>query len=616
MHNRGRWLLATWLAALLAGLPVWSQGQAQTTVQVDLGQPDISSFPEVVLTVGVRSLEAATGIPLDSTDFLVLENQTERPIASFETVQAGLDVHVVLNTIEAMDVRDAAGRSRWDLIRQALVGWWGSPGAIPFGRDVYSLTTRGGTLLARRPGAAELASLVDRLEPALALGNPALDLLLRSLQAEATAPADDGLAARALVFVTPLVDIPEDMNLANVVGAAQASSTAIYPVIVAPPDLLQTPAIQGFQTLADQTGGEMILFDPEQGLVPLIDLLEDRRLRYRLTYPSAVNTSGLHSVQVRLVTESFEASSPVRTFRAQVLPPEVTFVSPPSVLPLSPRNSGAAAATAVPDRVALNLLVTFPDGHPRPVVKSELLVDGALVTSAVGAPFDLLEWSIPADTPTGETVLEARVTDVLGLVGETEPHRLKIALPATKPPLSASPAMMAGFVALVAAAAVLIGLAPRMAARLNSGPALPTAGRRRLRRASLAPVAEGQAEAFLVPESSAGERLALTGSDVTVGGDASLASLVLFDPSVSGVHARLVRQADGRYIVRDQDTPGGTWVNHEAVSVQGTALKHFDRVHFGRVGFRFQFARPPASPEIIVSPPEEGSRPMRPMAKG
>ena len=131
MHNRGRWLLATWLAALLAGLPVWSQGQAQTTVQVDLGQPDISSFPEVVLTVGVRSLEAATGIPLDSTDFLVLENQTERPIASFETVQAGLDVHVVLNTIEAMDVRDAAGQSRWDLIRQALVDWWASPGADP-----------------------------------------------------------------------------------------------------------------------------------------------------------------------------------------------------------------------------------------------------------------------------------------------------------------------------------------------------------------------------------------------------------------------------------------------------------------------------------------------------
>jgi pSer/pThr/pTyr-binding forkhead associated (FHA) protein len=130
------------------------------------------------------------------------------------------------------------------------------------------------------------------------------------------------------------------------------------------------------------------------------------------------------------------------------------------------------------------------------------------------------------------------------------------------------------------------------------------AGRRRAvrRRAGMArPGTAPPAEAYLVPEGSEEERIPLTGSDVLLGRDPSLAAVRLEDASVSPIHARLIRQADGGYVLRDQGSIAGTWLNAEQVPAEGVRLQHGDCIHLGRVAFRFRLAVEPPPPEVRLT---------------
>ncbi|GAB4474927.1 MAG: hypothetical protein Kow0088_11310 [Anaerolineales bacterium] len=76
--------------------------------------------------------------------------------------------------------------------------------------------------------------------------------------------------------------------------------------------------------------------------------------------------------------------------------------------------------------------------------------------------------------------------------------------------------------------------------------------------------------------------------ELTVGRNATRNALVIDDPSVESVHARLLRQPDGRIRICDLGSLMGTWVNYTPVSQEGVILEDGDLIHFGRVGFRFR----------------------------
>jgi hypothetical protein len=121
-----------------------------------------------------------------------------------------------------------------------------------------------------------------------------------------------------------------------------------------------------------------------------------------------------------------------------------------------------------------------------------------------------------------------------------------------------------------------------------------------------------KAEAFLSFLPDSGEKLSavpvsITASEITFGLDTSLASFVLDDPSVEGLHARLVRQDDGSFLLVDQGSVAGTWVNFAEVPAEGQVLQHGDVIHFGRVGFRFTLRAPQNLPKPVASL-QEGQR--------
>jgi pSer/pThr/pTyr-binding forkhead associated (FHA) protein len=100
------------------------------------------------------------------------------------------------------------------------------------------------------------------------------------------------------------------------------------------------------------------------------------------------------------------------------------------------------------------------------------------------------------------------------------------------------------------------------------------------------------ASAYLAYLAEAGEKpaaspISIAVDELTFGLDPSLATVVLDDPSVEGLHARLIRQEDGSLRLVDEGSVAGTWVNYTPVASEGQVLEHGDLVHFGRVGFRF-----------------------------
>jgi predicted component of type VI protein secretion system len=88
-----------------------------------------------------------------------------------------------------------------------------------------------------------------------------------------------------------------------------------------------------------------------------------------------------------------------------------------------------------------------------------------------------------------------------------------------------------------------------------------------------------------------------------------VAGLVLEDASVSGWHASLIRQADGEYLVRDQGSEAGTWVNYDPVPEPGRRLEHGDLLQVGRVSLRFKMVQP-RTRRVIRALPLDPSQPI------
>jgi hypothetical protein len=92
----------------------------------------------------------------------------------------------------------------------------------------------------------------------------------------------------------------------------------------------------------------------------------------------------------------------------------------------------------------------------------------------------------------------------------------------------------------------------------------------------------------------------ITTDEVTLGSDQGMSTLLLDDPSVEALHARITRQEDGSFRLSDVGSIAGTWVNYSPVSKGGTRLEHGDLIHIGRIGFRFMLRKSTSSRKPII----------------
>lgn len=614
-------LLAT-LATLTARTPVHAQGSASLRIS----PPDTGQFPEIRLRASV--LDGA-GLPipeLTRQSFQVFEDGQPVELSRIEQVQAGIRQVFVINTINSMGVRDTRGRTRFDYVRTALMDWFRLSPASVFGRDDLSLVTAGGVLISHAGSSALLASQLDRLAPEYASEGDLLAALLTGIGLiSSEAGASQGPAA--VVFATPPLLEIQNRNLQNALSLAQQSGISVYPVIVGLPQNPEDPIdLSPFQRLADSTGGTLTILDSAQpNLQTLAERLLATRTQYLLTYRSQIREAGRHSLRVEVINDDLSLVSSERQFSVEVAPAEIVLVQPPTEIRRATDDPTLGVDQIPPASIALEYLISFPDGHPRSLRSVELLVDGQVVAEQRTPPFGEITWDISGYLQDTQPRIQIALTDELGLQNASLPHRVQIRVDVPTVSLFALGPALQPLLAVLGILIIMIG-AVVLALRLRRGglvresfAATRTRVQPILQRAGLDHASSlSEPEAFLVPlhdGEPSGSPIPLIGVDLTLGSDASLAAHPLREPSVSGLHARVIRQAGGQYLIRDQGSTAGTWVNYQSFPSDGIGLQHGDLIHLGRVCLRFELAEAPPPPQIEVHALDGNPEPAQSEAK-
>lgn len=84
-----------------------------------------------------------------------------------------------------------------------------------------------------------------------------------------------------------------------------------------------------------------------------------------------------------------------------------------------------------------------------------------------------------------------------------------------------------------------------------------------------------------------GKPIPITAQSVRIGRDPAQAQIVFSDPTVSRYHARIVEESDGVFLLYDEGSTSGTYVNDMRVEHEPVRLAAGDLIEFGRVKVRF-----------------------------
>lgn len=616
MHTPGvRW--PAWLMAIALAMTLFSQASAQAGGNLRLSAPVTGTFPTVRVFLDVRDDQGGRVAGLRVGNVSLIEDEVALPQIGLKETEVGVRQIIVLNTNNGLRLRDAGGRSRFDIVRDALRSWWQTAAAARVGVDDLTLVAAEGTLALHRSSTAELGARLEQFQPSFEEPSPGLDLLLAALRGPSADPNPPGQTTH-LVFATGLIETPRDLPVAEAVRRANETGTSVHVVLLGPATALDLPAAASLRLLAQSTGGVFMLLEPGGSLSDLMTRITGQRTQYELTYTSPAQSPGMHSLQAQVTRNELSLTSSRSLYTLDLRPPEVVFVSPPTQIVRQPDGGATRIEDLSPTFWPLEVLVTFPDGHARDLVRSQLLVDGRAVFESNQPPFDHFLWDLRGINQTGTHLLAVAIEDQQGLRGVSTSTSVSVEVVSLPRGLVALQPTMAPFLAaigLLMAGIIVAALYTSGRRRLQALPQAPASQRASprpiLRRARLQRIEESHpTEAFLLWEGDSAEPIPLVGVDLTLGRDAALASVVLDDPSVSALHARLIRQADGRYVLKDQGSVAGTYVNYERLLEAGQPLQHGDRVHIGRVAFRFRLAdAPPPQTVSVTSAVETGFPP-------
>jgi len=591
--------------------------------------PQTESFPRISAYLDVHDTQGEFIHNIQASQVRVLENGRSLPVVELEELRPGIQIVFAVSPGAPFSIRDSQGVSRYEFLRDGLAAWAQSRGGSTL--DDLSLLLAAGPEFTHFNDSLEIVSALGDYQPNLEVAAPGLDILLRAIDLAADSPPRPGME-RAVVLVTapPQGDITFGLQELSSRAAQLRVHVTIW--LVASKQALSSPAARSLAGLAEQTGGQFFAFSGDEPLPDLESYFSSLRDIYRLAYDSQITGGGTQQLAVEIQRGDQVITSDPQPFDFDLQPPDPAFISPATLitraLPAAKRNNlwqQAGPDELVPATQELQVLIDFPDGRARPLVRTALYVDGLLVDANTEPPFDYFTWDLSAYRISGQHLLQVEAVDSLGQRGASIMFPVQISVELSEPNpirelLRHWPALAGLTALLIVAVAILVlilsgrirprFMAPSLGLRLPRRPRLPRFpkpavhlehGSGDVMRRLPAWVNRWQwpqrrlhpnASAYLAYLTEAGEKpaippISIAMDELTFGLDPSLATIVLDDPSVGGLHARLTRQADGSLRLVDEGSVAGTWVNYTPVAGEGQVLEHGDLVHFGRVGFRF-----------------------------
>lgn len=632
MQQLKPWWAWVCLIALLVATPV----KAQSGGWAELLPVDLSAFPVMRLYLDVHDANERFIHGLQKSDIRLLENDQQVPFQALREIRPGLQVAFALNTGRSFAIRDSQGVSRYDQVVMALQEWSRRRQGTTL--DDLSLLVGAGPGRSHVSQASELVNVLQQANPDLETERPTLDLLFQAVEIVSDVTPRPGME-RAVLFITGLPGGDLESSLGSLLSLAQQQGVRIFIWLVASEDAFELPAARSLQALSEQTGGQFHAFSGIEGLPDPENYFEALRDIYELVYQSQIRQGGDHELIAEVATSLGSLRTQAYSLNLDLQPPTPIFLTPPAqIIRMAPFETRTAFeeqpdhGNLVPQEQDFQILVLFPDERTRPLVKTALFVDNELVDENTEPPFDRFTWDLRPYTQPGRHLVHVEATDALGLVGISNETvvDLSVEIPRLNPwsGLAVNAPLIAGLAGLLLLAVVTLILL--FSGRIHPHALQTLPGSKRLRRKQQQPdpkpasaqampaISTGSREriaswvnrlrwpqrrlspsanAFLVPvvEGELTDNLSpipITTDELTLGRDRSLATLLLDDASVDALHARLVREEDGGYRITDEGSVAGTWVNYLPVADTGAVLDHGDRIHLGRVCFRFQLRQP------------------------
>jgi hypothetical protein len=605
--------------------------QAQSGARVDLVDLQTGSFPTINALVDVYNAQGDFVSGLLPENVTVLEDGQSLPVDDMSERQTGLQLVVAVNQGQPLMVRDEQGIARYERAVQILSSWMQTRQAE--NPDDLSLVTTSGILISHATS-TDWQNSFSTYQPSALNETPGLQALAFAFEV-VDDPLPQAGMKRAILFLTPHLDDPLVVDELKAVAehAAQARIRVYVWLIDSPTDFFHASAT-ALKSLAIQTGGAYFAFsgietfpDPESYFASL-------RRMYALNYASKLRTSGKHRLALQVQLGGEQLTSSEMTFDLDIQPPNPIMVSPPlQIVRQAPPEKPYEADVLVPTEQTIEMLVEFPDGHPRLLVHSSLYVDGQVVVENTSEPFGKFVWDVSGYLTSGEHSLQVEVEDVLGL------RKTSMSIPVTvtivRPPSGVVAILARNSAALTIAAILLVGILLalilfsggrkrlqklaelRQARKLYEDPVTqpvevhPGNRKRKVnhipRRAGTGASRLAEAPAYLVRltpdgEPATGNPIPLVENEMTFGTNPVQATHILDDESVSPLHAAMQWSKDGVFTLSDKGSVAGTWVNYEPVTGEGRRLVHGDLIHIGQLMYRFTLrnAPPPPTPKISV----------------
>ncbi len=581
---------------LLCLLLIGGQGaaQAQGTDFVRLRALDATSFPQITLWFDAF-VAGQFWQQVTAEDLLAIEDLQPQPIDSLELLKPGVRLVVAVNLGPQLALRDEEGISRLEKVFAVLDDWAARQPAES--ADLWSLVSPNGAIVAHEPPATWREALAA-YQPDPRNAQPDLRALAFALDTALDTPPDP-LMQTVILLITPHL---EGEALRQLENQQQRALDGDIPLLIWWVDSAayeQHSGTLALQTLAASTNGRFATFDEATIFAPEEAFLEDRRYVWQVTYRSALQTGGEHGFSLALtLPDGRQLVSNTRNLLLEVQPPNPILITPPAqILRQVPPGAEFSLAALQPTEQALEILVEFPDGHPRSLVRTTLYVDDQIVDENFDPPFEQFTWDLSTYQTSGQHIVRVEVVDELGLSQLTAPWAVTVTV--IQPPAGVLGWLTRHRVAFtwgaVGGAGLLAALILAVSWRNTTqrrqkgqSAALPQPTRplkrpfgSRVRRSA------PPSTAMLRPYHGSGRSIPLIGTEITLGADPVKAQIVLDDPSIAPLHARIVREADGLYRLYDADSVAGVWLNYAPVPTVGATLQAGDVIHFGALAYRF-----------------------------
>jgi hypothetical protein len=627
MHRLTRFILTV---SLLAG--TWTFVRAQTAAYAEIVRIDASNFPRVSALMDVYDANGEFITGIEPSDITVYEDSQETKATSITESALPVQVVVAINPGPALAVRDSNAVTRFERVVETLTNWTNAQPSDS--RDDMSLVSLSGSLINHASVKDWFVSL-NSFKPDFRNSTPNLQTLSIALDTVNASTPEPGMK-RAVLFITPHMDDPNiDNTIAPLIQRAIESKIRVFVWFIDAEEFNVNASANAFKLLAQQTDGSFFFFsrdevfpDPNFYYAPL-------RHIYEVTYQSSLMTSGDHSLGFYVETPDVTIPALDKTFTVDIQPPNPIFVAPPlQITRKAPQDDPFNEEALSPAEQTIQIIVEFPDGHKRDLARTTLYADGQVVAENTKAPFDEFTWDLSLYNESGQHEIIVEVEDVLGL------KKSSIGIPVTFTivyPPSGTQAFFAEYSSyLIMGAIVFAGFALLIILLRSRIQNIPESRRKKDRQAKEDPLTqpvvalteppvsatnkvksqprfgwlsskEGRvpsAPAYLIRLTNGGEPASATPipiieKDMTFGTDPVQSIHVLDDPSIASLHAR-IKQTGEDFVIIDNGSVAGTWVNFEPVTKEGVRLAHGDRIHFGQMVYRFDLSQPPAESEPMV----------------